>query len=210
MIRMISLAVIAVLAVGCAKNPSMPDYTAGKPADYNIAPLAESLDQDSEVRLLLDLIKLEMEQKNWNRAEELAQRYRYARPDDIVPYRLLASIYSQQSNYAMSRTAWQQVAQHPKATYKDKMGFAEYLVLQDEYIPAARIYQQIIDTESQSQAAKVMALNNIGFVQILQRHHAKARKSFQRALQLDPLNSKATHNLMLLDSIYSQEALNRE
>jgi predicted Zn-dependent protease len=130
------------LMVGCSssfiKNDNKFDY---KKYNQKIAPLATDLDQHEEYEFALDLAKLEIKRKRYDRAEVLLQKLRKDQGEDIRIYRLLAQVYEAQKKNDLSLVAWQEVNKRAEATIDDESELARLLLIQSEYKSAEAIYQ---------------------------------------------------------------------
>lgn len=164
-----------------------------------VDPLASELNQEEEYQFALDLARLEIERKGYNRAEVLLQKLRKVDGDDIRPYRLLAQVYEAQQKNDLSLVAWQEVNKRAEATIDDESELARLSLIQSEYAPAEAIYQAWLNQPDR--AVQVTALNNLGFSALLQKKYAKAENFFLQALHKDPLNSKAINNLKLVKTL---------
>ncbi|WP_172959725.1 tetratricopeptide repeat protein [Thiomicrorhabdus aquaedulcis] len=200
LIRATWLPGLVIALAGCSqtsqKEPLGIDYA--KFAQQN-EPLNTELNDAQEYEFALDLAKLSVERKHYSRAEGLLQKLRKANGQDIRVYRLLAQMYEAQSKLPTALVAWQEANKLPSKTVDDESEWARLALMQDQYAVAEAIYQAWLSSNEVSR--QVSGLNNLGFSALLQKQYPTAKEYFGKALQKDPLNSKARSNLQLLNSI---------
>jgi Tfp pilus assembly protein PilF len=163
------------------------------------APLATQVDGEGQYKLLLDLAVMELKQKRYQQAEPILQKLRKLNRADIQVYRMLAQAYEGQQKQHLALLAWQQINQFDEHTIDDEAEYARLALVEDQYQIAEHIYQQWLNSEEINH--RLSALNNLGFSRLLQKDFSQAREYFQRALKIDPLNSKALNNLILVDAL---------
>lgn len=191
--------VLAVSISGCttvANKPGSASFPSYKDASE---PLVTSLDEKAEYELMLDLAVMEIKQQRYDRAEGLLQKLRKINHQDIEVYRMLAKVYEGQEKRHLALLAWRQIIQMPNHSIEDESEYARMALAEDQFALAEAIYQQWL--QSDSLVRRVSALNNLGFSRLLQKDFASAKSYFNQALQLDPLNSKALNNLILVDAL---------
>jgi len=200
MLKGLLLASLLTSVVGCSQLSVSPESK----VDYarhsqQVEPLATELSQQEEYEFALDLAKLQIQRKRYERAEVLLQKLRKVKGDDIRLYRLLAQVYEAQQKNDLSLIAWQEVNKRVEATIDDESELARLFLMQSEYTPAETIYQAWLNHSNK--AIQVTALNNLGFSALLQKKYTDAENFFLQALQKDPLNSKAINNLKLVKTL---------
>lgn len=201
LIKRLAVVVMLIQLVGCTSSPNIPGKHQPKeiPVDQ-VEPLASNLTEDDEYKFGLDLVALEIRNKQFNRADRLLRKLKKYKPDDIRVYRLYTDYYEAKQDYAMAFISSQQVLKKSGANKKDEDRFARYALMTDHYSEADKIYQQWLDN-ADSSSVEVIALNNLGFSALLQKRYQKAKSYFQQAIQKDPLNEKARNNLKLIQSV---------
>ncbi|BBP46647.1 hypothetical protein THMIRHAS_20200 [Thiosulfatimonas sediminis] len=162
-------------------------------------PLATQVDEQGQYKLLMDLAVMELKQQRYKQAEPLLQKLRKLNRDDIAVYRMLARAYEGQQKQHLALLAWQQINQFAQHTIDDEAEYARLALVEDEYQIAELVYQQWLNSDQLNH--RLSALNNLGFSRLLQKDFAQARSYFQQALKIDPLNSKALNNLILVDAL---------
>lgn len=187
---------------GCSQNLLKNDAAENSASSQMLSPLSKSLDKEAEFDFVLDLVRLAIQQQRWNEAEELAQRYRKQNLEDIRIYRLLAEIYQGSGETEKSIIALEQVLKLEGAGFSDKAALASAYLSNNHFEKAEQILQGLINTSEKTQ--QVLALNNLGFSKLLQKQFIDAKDYFEKALEIDPLNSKSSHNLKLVNAILNE------
>ncbi|WP_024850514.1 tetratricopeptide repeat protein [Hydrogenovibrio kuenenii] len=195
------LTTIVLMVVGCTSSPAIPDKSHPNeiPVDQ-VEPLASNLTQDDEYKFGLDLVALEIRNKQFGRADRLLGKLKKYKPDDIRVYRLYTDYYEAKQDYAMAFVSSEQVLKKSGVNSKDEDRHAKYALMTDHYAEADKIYQHWLD-DADSTSVEVIALNNLGFSALLQKHYRKAKDYFQKAINKDPLNEKARNNLKLIQTV---------
>jgi len=185
---------------GCSQTPSKPEL-ANKAAlqQPQTPPLASNLSQKEEYEFALDLAGLELKRQRYARAEGLLQKLRKIDREDVRIYRLLAQVYEAQQKPDMALIAWQQVNKSADKSKNDEGELARLALMNEQYELAQKIYQAWL--ESDDILRQVSALNNLGFSSVLQKQYQQAQVFFEKALELDPLNTKALNNLKLVKTL---------
>lgn len=163
------------------------------------APLSTDLNFEEEYEFALDMAKLEVDRKRYSRAEELLQKMRKVNREDERIYRLLAQVYEAQQKPEMALVAWKQVIQSSNRTVDDESELARLALMNEEFDVAESIYRTWL--ESDVVVRKISALNNLGFSALLQKRYEAAHAFFEKALVIDPLNTKALNNLKLVNTL---------
>ncbi|BBN58931.1 tetratricopeptide repeat protein [Hydrogenovibrio marinus] len=200
-LRYIVLVLSAVWLAGCTSSPAMP--TKNKPSEVpidQVEPLASNLTEDDEYKFGLDLVALEIRNKQFDQADRLLGKLKKYKSDDIRVYRLYTRYYEAKKNYDMAFVSSQQALKQSGVTQKDEEKFARYALMTNHYVEADKTYQKWL-YNADSTTMEVIALNNLGFSSLLQKHYKKARGYFERAIQKDPLNEKARNNLKLIQTV---------
>lgn len=204
LIKVLMLPGLLILLSACSQTPQK----AGNQVDYSqfnqpkTAPLATELDAKEEYEFALDLARLQMQRKRYAAAENLLQKLRRERDDDIRLYRLLGQVYEAQNRIELARVAWGSAVGLKESTRDDQSELARLHLMEGNYIAAETIYQAWIADAAKT--TQVSGWNNLGFSQLLQKHYQQAQSAFERALQLDPLNRKARDNLQLLNALMNE------
>lgn len=195
------LMVGCLFLVGCTSTPSIPDRKkAGEIPANQVEPLANNLSQDDEYKFGLDLVSLEIRNKQFGRADRLLSKLKKYKPNDIEVYRHYTDFYEAQQNYAMAYVSSKQALKQSGVTKSDEGRFAKYALMTDHYQEAEKIYQQWL-FDADTNTMKVVALNNLGFSALLQKKYEKARTYFKKAIEKDPLNERARNNLKLIQTV---------
>lgn len=177
------------------ETKSSSTMASASPAD----PLSTQVDEQGQYKLLLDLAVMEIKQQRYDQAEPILQKLRKLNRDDIQVYRMLAQVYEGQQKQHLALLAWQQINQFEQHTIDDEAEYARLALIEDQFQIAESIYQRWLQSEQINH--RLSALNNLGFSRLLQKDFSQARSYFQQALKLDPLNSKALNNLILVDAL---------
>ena len=200
-IKHIGLGLTLVWLAGCSSSPSVPSKP--KPSEIPIdqaEPLASNLSEDDEYKFGLDLVALEIRNKQFDRADRLLNKLKKYKPDDVKVYRLYTDYYEAKQNLDMAYVSSQQVIKQSGKTKSDEQRFAKFALMTDHYKEAEAIYHQWLE-DADSSTLEVVALNNLGFSALLQKHYKKAKDYFEQAIQKDPLNEKARNNLKLIQRV---------
>lgn len=199
-VKAVLMAVLLVLLSGCSQMPKKPvsqiDY-----AKYSqqVKPLATELGEKEEYQFALDLARLEVDRKRYQRAEMLLQKLRKAESKDIRLYRLLGQVYEAQQKNDRALIAWQEANKLADKTLDDESEMARLSLVEGQYSIAENVYQGWL--KKQDATLHVSALNNLGFSALLQKRYVQAQNYFEQALQQDPLNGKALNNLKLVKTL---------
>ncbi|MDX1347251.1 MAG: tetratricopeptide repeat protein [Thiomicrorhabdus chilensis] len=191
---------LLVLLGGCSQAPkkveSQIDY-----AKYSqqVEPLASELGEKEEYEFALDLARLEVNRKRYERAEFLLKKLRKAESQDIRLYRLLGKVYEAQQKNQLALIAWQEAAKLPDKTLDDESELARLSLVEGRYDDAESLYRDWLKRPEMT--VQVSALNNLGFSALLQKNYLDAQGYFEEALQKDPLNTKALNNLKLVKTL---------
>lgn len=187
----------AMLLTGCSQTPvKMAALEKNTVEVSHGTPLASELSAEDEYQFALDLARLNVTKQRFAKAETLLHKLRKEKPSDIRVYRLLAELYEQSERLDLSLTAWQEVNKNAQKTTKDEAQLARLAIMLERYELAKPIYEAWLNAANPAKQAS--ALNNLGFVALLEGQVAQAQNYLKRALQIDPLNSKAIHNLKLV------------
>ncbi|CAN8140458.1 conserved exported hypothetical protein [uncultured Thiomicrorhabdus sp.] len=197
--RILSMFVVSVSLLLGACTVTETKSSASMTGPSPDAPLATQVDPQGQYKLLLDLAVMELKQKRYQQAEPMLQKLRKLNRSDIQVYRMLAQAYEGQQKQHLALLAWQQISQFEDHTIDDESEYARLALVEDQYQIAEHIYQQWLDSENVNH--RLSALNNLGFSCLLQKDFPRARQYFQQALKIDPLNSKALNNLILVDAL---------
>lgn len=197
--RFIAIGLLAILPIltACTVTETKSSSSLSGPGPSE--PLAMQVGDKGQYKLLLDLAVMELKQKRYQQAEPLLQKLRKLNREDIQVYRLLAQAYEGQQKQHLALLAWQQINQFEAHTVDDEAEYARLALIEDQFQIAESIYQRWLHSEQINH--RLSALNNLGFSRLLQKDFAQARSYFQQALKLDPLNSKALNNLILVDAL---------
>ncbi|WP_178863519.1 tetratricopeptide repeat protein [Thiomicrorhabdus cannonii] len=190
---------LLILLSACSQAPNKPQIDYSKFSQSQSAPLATELDVKDEYEFALDLARLQVERKRYAAAENLLQKLRRERDDDIRLYRLLGQVYEAQNKTEMARVARSSAVQLKDSSLDDESELARLYLMEGDYAAAESIYQNWVVGNAKS--TQVSGLNNLGFSQLLQKRYAQAEGYFERALVIDPLNRKARDNLKLLNTL---------
>lgn len=198
-LKVLSLSLLLVWGVtGCVGNTtkvqSQIDYA--KFSQQGV-PLSTDLSEEDEYQFALDLARFQVKHQKYSQAEDLLQRLRKVKPEDIAVYRLLANAYEGLKQPETALIAWQQVVKLPDSTIDDESEYARVAIMLSHYDLAEETYKKWVTSEVKS--TRVSGLNNLGFSALLQKDLVDAKAFFKRALQEDPLNSKAMNNLKLIE-----------
>ncbi|MBD3754299.1 MAG: tetratricopeptide repeat protein [Gammaproteobacteria bacterium] len=193
---------LLILLSACSQTPNKPQIDYSKFSQSQTAPLATELDAKDEYEFALDLARLQVERKRYMAAENLLQKLRRERQDDIRLYRMLGQVYEAQNKTEMARVAWQSAVKQGDKTIDDESELARLYLMEGNYPAAEAIYQSWSSNESKT--TRVSGFNNLGFSQLLQKQYAQAKAYFQEALMIDPLNRKARDNLQLLNALMNE------
>jgi|GEM_PF-2740081 len=161
--------------------------------------LTETLNEEQEYELAIDLAGLEIERDNFDRAISILHELRKDSPADVRPYRLLAQIYEKQDKRSLALVAMKQAVTLPSHTIDDESELARLALMEENYALAEEVYN--VWLKSTDRSVNVSALNNLGFSLLLQKRYFEAWSFFKRALVLDPLNNRALSNLTLVNSL---------
>ncbi|MEA3405187.1 MAG: tetratricopeptide repeat protein [Pseudomonadota bacterium] len=99
----------------------------------------------------------------------------------------------------MALVAWKQVNKSVNKTLTDEGELARLALMNEDFALAEEIYQAWLDSVDIQQ--QVSALNNLGFSSVLQKKYPQSKAYFERALEQDPLNTKALNNLKLVNTL---------
>jgi Flp pilus assembly protein TadD len=197
---LLSLLTVLLLTGGCSSQPSkLVQSTA-----TDNPPLAQNLGEKDEYEFALGLAKLAIENKRYDKAEQILNRLRQANEEDVRVYRLLAKMYEQQGHLDLAWVAWHKAIQLDAHTIADESEYARLALLTKHYAEAEKIYQAWLD-DADNDSEKSRAFNNLGLSAFLQQHYRQAKRYFTEALQVDPLNKKARQNLLLLNSVMEKQ-----
>ena len=197
--RMMLASLILVGLSACTQVTTKPlDSNAPRPETLEKG-LTETLNPEQEYKLALDLAGLEVERNNFDRATSILYELRKDNPEDVRPYRLLAKIFEKQDKRALALVAMQQATKLAEHTIDDESELARLALMESNYVLAEQVYNDWL--KSSERSVNVSALNNLGFSALLQKRYAVAKSFFKRALLLDPLNSRALNNLILVDTL---------
>ncbi|MDG6779041.1 tetratricopeptide repeat protein [Thiomicrorhabdus sp. zzn3] len=163
------------------------------------APLATELGEQEEYEFALDLARFQVEHQRYAQAEPLLQKLRRERSNDLRVYRLLAKVYEGQKKLDRALVAWREANKISGHSLSDESELARLALIMEHYQEAERIYQSWLARSDVT--TQVSALNNLGFSALLQKDFMGAKRFFEQALQQDPLNSKASNNLKLLQNL---------
>ncbi|MDG6774904.1 tetratricopeptide repeat protein [Thiomicrorhabdus sp. ZW0627] len=162
-------------------------------------PLATQLNDKEEYEFVMDLARLELNRKRYERAESLLQKLRKEEVKDIRLYRLLGQVYEARHKTQMALIAWQEANKLTDKTLDDESELARMSLVEGHYSVAETVYQGWL--KKSEGAVQVSALNNLGFSSLLQKRYTQAQSYFEQALKKDPLNSKALNNLKLVKTL---------
>ena len=184
-----------LLLNGCAST-SKP--SSANPAD-NTKPLADSLTEESQFEFAMDMVRLQMDRSEWERAEQLLLKLRRSHADEPEVFRLLGRVYEAKQQLDLAYITRDQLLKLDDHTRSDEADFARIAVQLERYSDAEKIYQAWLSDEQNH--VQVAGLNNLGFSALLQTDLNQAESYFDQALALDPLNQKTRNNLALLRQI---------
>ena len=194
------LSILLVFLTGCSQQPSkLNEPNKQRLQATQPPPLASDLSQQDEYEFALDLARLEIKRKRYNRAEGLLQKLRKVNRDDVRVYRSLAQVYEAQKRSDMALIAWKEVNKSTDKTIDDEAELARLALMHEDFELAESIYQEWLSSGNDLQ--QVSALNNLGFSATLQKKYATAKSYFEQALVKDPLNTKALNNLKLVNTL---------
>lgn len=189
--------------VGCSQTPNKIQAIEKNTIQMESAPaLATELSSEDEYEFALDIARLDYSRQNFNKAETLLHKLRKFNRQDIRVYRLLGKVYEATARQELALTAWQEVNRMSDKTTADEAELARLALMQDNYELAKPIYKEWLD--SSELTAQISALNNLGFVALLEGDYQQAQKYLVSALKKDPLNSKALNNLKLVNKLKAQ------
>lgn len=170
----------------------------------NTKPLADSLTEESQFDFAMDMVRLQMDRSEWERAEELLLKLRRSHAEEAEVFRLLGRVYEAKDQLDLAFITREQLLELDEHTRLDEADFARTAIQLENYQAAEETYQAwLLDEQNHVQVA---GLNNLGFSALLQSNLGQARSYFDRALALDPLNQKSRNNLALLRQIQDQES----
>lgn len=200
-IKVMGIGFIFIWIAGCSSSPTMQARPKASeiPIDQ-VEPLATDLTEEDEYKFGLDLAALEIHNKQFGRADRLLNKLKKYKPDDVRVYRLYTDYYEAKQNLDMAYVSSKQAIKQSEKNQKDEARFAQFALMTDHYSEAENIYQQWLE-DAESPTLEVIALNNLGFSALLQKHYKKAKDYFERAIQKDPLNEKARNNLKLIQRV---------
>lgn len=189
--------------VGCSQTPNKINVVEKNTIQMESAPaLATELTSEDEYEFALDIARLEYSKKNFDKAETLLHKLRKFNRQDTRVYRLLAKVYEASNRQELALTAWQEVNRMSDKLTSDEAELARLALMQDQYDLAKPIYKAWLDSAELS--TQISALNNLGFVALLEGDYKQAQDYLQTALKKDPLNSKALNNLKLVNKLKVQ------
>jgi tetratricopeptide (TPR) repeat protein len=194
----------AWLISGCSHLPSRDVAT---PSTDQTPPLAANLSAEQRLDFTLNLLEQALVDastpQNYQNIEQNLLQLRRSAPDDVRIYRLLIETYIQDSRMDLAYVTAKELVKLPQASLDDEDVFASIALSLEDYVTAEAVYLGWLD-----QAAihtQVAALNNLGFSSLLQRNWSQAEDYFSIALERDPLNQRARHNLVLLMTLRDQQ-----
>lgn len=195
---------LVVTLTGCGSTPEKPSYAdkTSIPME-DVEPLAKELNEQDEYELALDMARLDIKEKRYDKAYLLLTKLKKFKPTDIRIYRLLTQYYAARDDLEMAFIASQQGLKMEGAGINDEQTYARYAMQTNRYQQADAIYQDWYD-QSSTESMQVIALNNLGFSALLQQDFKQAKDYLAQALELDPLNEKARNNMKLIQSIQSK------
>ena len=197
--RVMLASLVLVGLPACTQVTTKPlDSNAPRPETLEKG-LTETLNPEQEYKFALDLAGLEVERNNFDRATSILYELRKDNPEDVRPYRLLAKIFEKQDKRALALVAMQQATKLAEHTIDDESELARLALMESNYVLAEQVYNDWL--KSSERSVNVSALNNLGFSALLQKRYEVAKSFFKRALLLDPLNSRALNNLILVDTL---------
>lgn len=192
-----------LLLSGCAHQPSRSMPT----QDMNQGtPLAANLSAEQRLNFTLNLIEQALldasSTQHYQNIEQNLLSLRRNSPSDERIYRYLIEVYTQDSRLDLAYVTAKELINLSNATLVDQDLFASIALSLEDYVAAERIYQDWL-TQPASHT-QVAGLNNLGFSALLQQDWSRAEDYFTLALEKDPLNQRARHNLVLLMTLRNQ------
>ena len=198
------VALLSAMVTGCSQSPTKLSQLENKAFEQpQTPPLASNLNAQEEYEFALDLAEWEINRQRYERAETLLQKLRKAQYDDLRLYRMLAKVYEGQQKNALALVAWLHVNKSNDRLVSDEAELARLALIQEEFDIAEPIYQAWLSSDKISQ--QVSGLNNLGFAAILQNDYSQAKVYFKQALGKDPLNTKASNNLALVNTLIEKQ-----
>lgn len=195
--------VLLLAALGLSGCANTPKNESADPAE-NTKPLADSLTEESQFEFAMDMVRLQIDRSEWERAEKLLLKLRRSHANEPEVFRLLGRVYEAKDQLDLAYITREQLLKIEEHTRSDEADFARTAIQLERYEAAEATYQAwLLDEQNHVQVA---GLNNLGFSALLQSNLAQARSYFDRALALDPLNQKSRNNLALLRQIQDQES----
>ncbi|UQB43070.1 tetratricopeptide repeat protein [Thiomicrospira microaerophila] len=189
---------------GCASL--LPQSKVTSDQAYNQAaqssPLREELTEQQAFEFTLALVEQSLDSGSYEQIEANLLRLRRTAPSDPRVYRLLVEVYSRDQRFDLAYVTAKQLKDLPSATLDDTALFASIALRLEDYAEAEEVYQAWLSS-SQSHT-RVAGYNNLGFSSLLQKQWDRAERYFNQALDIDPLNQRARHNLMLLLTLKAQ------
>lgn len=197
--KLIVSAALVLMVSACTQVKTKPvDSSMDRPSELEKG-LTETLNPEQEYKLALDLAELDVKRNNFERATSILDKLRKESPKDVRPYRLLAKIFEKQGKIDLALVSLQEINKLHSHTLDDESELARLALMKQNYVLAEKVYRGwLISTEV---SVNVSALNNLGFAALLQKRYADANVYFNRALVLDPLNSRALNNLALVTTL---------
>lgn len=194
----LSAIVATVFISGCSTVPSSIEQSPKNTvALEKVKPLATEFTETQELEFALDVVDLELKNQRWDKAFTLLKKLKRFYPEDARIYRRYVRYYQYQNDRTLAYVSAKALMKKEGVTHKDQSMAARLALLNDDFSMADKIYQAWLETDEQ--AMRVTALNNLGFSALLQKKPDAARQYFQKALALDPLHEKARNNLALLN-----------
>lgn len=197
-------ALTVLLISGCSHQPSReaPNQTTDQ-----TPPLAANLSAEQRLDFTLNLLEQALVDastpQNYQNIEQNLLQLRRGAPDDVRIYRLLIETYIQDSRMDLAYVTAKELVKLPKASLDDEDMFASIALSLEDYVTAESVYKRWL--EQPASHTQVAALNNLGFSALLQRNWSQAEDYFTLALERDPLNQRARHNLVLLMTLRDQQ-----
>jgi Flp pilus assembly protein TadD len=184
---------------GCAAQPT-PDAAA------DVAPLQGRLDEADQAAFARDYARLLGSAGRSGEALRILESLRKEQPDDADTLRLLARSYEQAGNLPMALVAWDELRSRNLAERRDVAEYARVALLNERFELADGIYREWLASAAPRSREAVMALNNLGYSQLLQGRPEEAARLLQQAVLMDPLHTRARSNLALARRLASNES----
>ncbi len=201
--RLAGLLIVGMVVSGCAHQPSRSMST----QEMNQASaLAANLSAEQRLNFTLNLIEQALldatSTQHYQNIEQNLLQLRRNSPNDERVYRYLIEVYTQDSRLDLAYVTAKELIKLPNATLVDQDVFASIALSLEDYVAADRIYQGWLSQPASH--TQVAGLNNLGFSALLQQDWSRAEDYFTLALEKDPLNQRARHNLVLLMTLRNQ------